>query len=82
MHDLEIADVIDFARRWADLGDAVTDQVTRVLDDPGCGSCWHEGTEHGVNPAAIRLAKDRLRGLHEGIDEALADFLDAAGSAR
>lgn len=82
MHDLDIADLIDFARRWADLGEAVADQVARVLEDPGSGSCWQESTEHGVNPAAIRLAQNRLRGMHEGIDEVLADFLDAAESAQ
>ncbi len=82
MHDTDPADLIDFAQRWADLGAAVTDQVARVLDDPGCGSCWDDSTEHGVNPAAIELAHDRLRGLHEEIDEALAAFLEANQSAR
>jgi len=82
MHDIDIAELLDFTRRWADLGEAITDQVSRVLEDPDCGSCWHDGTEHGVNPAAIRLAQSRLRGLHEGIDEALADYFDAAEPAR
>lgn len=57
MHDTDPADLIEFATRWATLGDAVTEQVRQVLDDPSCGSCWNEGTEHGVNPAAIRLAR-------------------------
>jgi len=77
MYDIDPADLIEFANRWMELGEAVTGQVARVIDDPSCGSCWNEGTENGVNPTAIRLAHEGLQGLNEGIDEALADFLDA-----
>jgi hypothetical protein len=77
MYDTDPTELIEFATRWADLGDTVTEQVVRVIEDPDCGSCWEEGTEHGVNPAAIELARDRLRGLNEGIDEALDEFLDS-----
>ena len=76
MYDTDPADLIEFATRWAELGDAVTEQVAQVIDNPDCGSCWNEGTEHGINPAAIELAHDRLRGLNEGIDEALIEFLN------
>lgn len=82
MHDTDPADLIEFATRWAGLGDAVTEQVVHVIDDPSCGSCWNEGTEHGVNPAAIELAHSRLYGLNEGIDEALAAFLVAVETDR
>ena len=77
MHDSDPADLIEFANRWMELGEAVPEQVARVIDDSSCGSCWDEGTEHGVNPTAIRRAHERLQGLNEAIDEALADFLDA-----
>jgi len=77
MYDSDPADLIEFANRWMEMGETVTEQVARVIDDPGCGSCWNEGTEGGVNPTAIRLAQERLQGLNEGIDEALADFLDS-----
>lgn len=77
MNDIDTADLIEFATRWAALGDAVTEQVARVLDDPSCGSCWNEGTEHGVNPAAIELAHRRLRGLNDELDEMLEAFLES-----
>ncbi len=77
MYDTDPADLIEFANRWMEVGAAVTEQVAQVLDDPTCGSCWNEGTEHGVNPAAIEVAQQRLRGLNEGVDEALTDFLES-----
>ncbi len=77
MHDIDPANLIEFANRWIELGAAVTEQVAQVIDDPSCGSCWDEGTEHGVNPTAIELAYQRLRGLNGGIDEALAEFLES-----
>ena len=77
MNDIDTADLIEFATRWAALGDAVTEQVVRVLDDPSCGSCWNEGTEHGVNPTAIELAYQRLRGLNDELDEMLEAFLES-----
>ncbi len=78
MYDTDPADLIEFATRWAALGNAITEQVARVVDDPDCGSCWNEGSEHGVNPAAIEMAFNRLRGLNEALDEALQEFLDNA----
>ena len=77
MHDIDPADLIRFANRWAGLGDSVAEQVKQVVDNPACGSCWNEGTEHGVNPTAIRIAQERLEGLNETLDEVLADFLDS-----
>ena len=76
MYDTDPADLIEFATRWAALGDAVTEQVARVIDDPSCGSCWNEGTEHGVNPTAIEMARKELQGLNATIDQALDDFLE------
>ena len=61
MYDTDPADLIDFANRWMELGSAVTEQVNQVLDNPTCGSCWNEGSEHDVNPAAIELAYHRLQ---------------------
>lgn len=77
MYHTDPADLIEFATRWSELGDAIAEQVARVIDDPGCGSCWNEGTEGGVNPAAIELARNQLQGLNEGIDQALDEFLAA-----
>lgn len=79
MHEIDPADLIEFATRWAALGDAVTEQVQQVLDGPACGSCWEEGTEHGVNPAAIRLSQERLDGLNDELDSVLVEFLETVG---
>ncbi len=69
-------DLIEFAKRWAALGDAVAEQVERVVGNPDVGSCWgDDADDDGVNPRAIELAADRLRGLNDDVDEALADFL-------
>jgi hypothetical protein len=76
MYEADAGDLIDFAKRWAALGEAVSEQVEQVVDDPNCGSMWNEGTENGVNPAAIRMAKERLGGLNQGIDQALEEFLE------
>jgi len=77
MYEADAGDLIDFAKRWAALGEAVSEQVEQVVDDPNCGSMWNEGTENGVNPAAIRMAKKSLGGLNEVIDQALEEFLEA-----
>jgi len=77
MHDIDPADLIEFANRWKDLGSAITEQVEQVLDDPRAAAGLDEDhADLEVNPNAIRLAQERLQGLHDGIDEALADFLD------
>ena len=77
MYEADAGDLIDFAKRWAALGEAVSEQVEQVADDPNCGSMWNKGTENGVNPAAIRMAKENLGGLSQGIDQALDEFLEA-----
>jgi hypothetical protein len=79
MYDIDAGDLIDFAKRWAALGEVVAQQVEQVVDDPNCGSCWDEGSENGVNPEAISLARERLGGLNAGIDLALGRFLEAQG---
>ena len=66
LYETDAGDLIDFAKRWAELGDAVSEQVEQVVDDP-------ETDE--VNPAAIELARSRLRGLNEGLDQALDGYL-------
>jgi len=73
VHETEAGDLIDFARRWADLGDAVAGQVSEVVDNP-------ETDE--VNPNAIELARQRIGGLNEGIDEAIAEYLAAREARR
>jgi len=34
LYEIDAGDLIDSARRWAGLGDAVAEQVSQVVDDP------------------------------------------------
>jgi len=81
LYELDAGDLIDFARRWAGLGDAVADQVSRVVDDPraaaGLGRADLE-----VNPNAITLARERIGGQNEGIDTAIEEYFDLLAEAR
>ncbi|MDY7091586.1 MAG: hypothetical protein SX243_01300 [Acidobacteriota bacterium] len=77
MNDIDTADLITFANRWAKLGDAIASQVTQLVEDPHCGNCWQEGNEHGVNPVAIEKAYERLQGLNDELDELLEAFLES-----
>ena len=73
LYDTDAEDLIDFAQRFADLGDAVSMQVARLVQNP----------EHAdLNPNAIALAKERLGGLNEEIDEAIADYFAARAEER
>lgn len=67
MYETDASDLIRFGTQWASLGDVVADQVARVVEDP-------EGAD--ANPAAIRLAAERLDGMNEEIDCSLAIFLE------
>jgi hypothetical protein len=64
LHEIDAGDLIDFARRWADLGDAVADQVSQVVDDPPAAAGLRRA-DLEVNPNAIELARERLGGLNE-----------------
>lgn len=65
LHEIDAGGLIDFAKRWAGLGDAVAEQVSAVVDDPHTDA---------VNPNAIELAHQRIGGLNEGIDDAIAEY--------
>lgn len=73
LHEIDAGDLIDFAKRWAGLGDAVAEQVSAVVDNQHTDA---------VNPNAIELARQRISGLNEGIDEAIAEYLAGRGEAR
>ena len=73
LYETDAGDLIDFATRWADLGDAVASQVSAVVDNPATDE---------VNPKAIELARQRIGGLNEGIDEAIAEYLAAREARR
>ena len=73
LHDLDAADLIDFAKRWAGLGDAVAEQVERIVDDPR-GAAGFGRADLEVNPNAIYLAQERLQGLNEDLDDAFEEY--------
>lgn len=66
LYETDAGDLIDFAQRWAELGDAVAEQVADIVNDPNTDE---------VNPAAIELARSRLQGLNQGIDLAMDEYL-------
>ena len=73
LYETDAGDLIDFATRWADLGDAVVAQVSAVVDNPATDE---------VNPNAIEFARQRIGGLNEGIDEAITEYLAAREARR
>ena len=75
LYEIDAGDLIDFARRWAGLGDTVADQVSRVVDDPRAAA-GHGRADLEVNPNAIHLARERLHGLNEDLDAAFEEYFD------
>ena len=65
---VDVADLIEFAENWRDLGDAVQSQVKDVLDD---------SSNTDVNPNAIKLARRELKGWHPDLDDAFKAYFDA-----
>jgi hypothetical protein len=81
LHEIDAGDLIDFARRWADLGDAVADQVSQVVDDTRAAAGLRRA-DLEVNPNAIELAKERIGGLNGGIDTAIEEYFELLAEAR
>ena len=81
LYQTDAGDLIDFARRWADLGDAVAEQVSQVVDDPRAAAGLRRA-DLEVNPNAIELAKERIGGLNEGIDTAIEEYFELLAEAR
>jgi hypothetical protein len=81
LYEIDAGDLIDFARRWADLGDAIAEQVSQVVDDPRAAA-GQGRADLEVNPNAIEQAKERIGGLNEGIDTAIEEFFDLLTEAR
>jgi hypothetical protein len=81
LHEIDAGDLIDFARRWADLGDAVAEQLSQVVDDPRAAAGLRRA-DLEVNPNAIELARERIGGLNEGIDTAIEEYFELLAAAR
>jgi len=75
LYETDAGDLIDFAKKWALLGDAVAEQVEQVVDDPRAAA-GRGPTDLEVNPNAVELARERLGGLNEGLDQALTEYFD------
>lgn len=73
LYNVDAEDLIDFAQRFADLGDAVSMQVARLVVNP-----QHDD----LNPAAIRMAWERLAGLNEELDEEFEECFAVLAEAR
>jgi len=83
LYDTDSAELIDFAKRWSDLGDAVAEQVERVLDDVRLAAGLNpDRADLEVNPNAITLARERLGGLNEEIDQAFEEYFSLLAEAR
>jgi len=81
LYDTDSADLIDFAKRWADLGDAIAEQVVQVLDNARAAAGLGRGDQE-VNRNAINLAQERLGGLNEEIDQAFEEYFSLLAEAR
>jgi len=81
LYEIDAGDLIDFARRWAGLGDAVAEQVSQVVDDPRAAAGLRRA-DLEVNPNAIELAKERIGGQNEGIDTAIKEYFELLAEAR
>jgi len=81
LYETDPGDLIDFAKRWAALGDAIAEQVEQVVDDPRAAA-GHGRADLEVNSNAVELARERLGGLNEGLDQALAEYFDLLAGER
>jgi hypothetical protein len=69
IYELDSYELIDFAKAYRKLGDAVQDQLDSILND----------SQANVNPNAIDLIKDELGGLNREIDDAIAAYEEELG---
>ncbi len=60
-------DLLRFARAYADLGDAITEQLRDILD----------GDYSDINDNAVRYLREHLAGFNTEIDDALEAYDDA-----
>ncbi|MEM7481082.1 MAG: hypothetical protein AAF481_07890 [Acidobacteriota bacterium] len=75
LYETDAGDLIDFARRWAALGDAIAEQVAQVVDDPRAAA-GQGRADLEVTPNAIELACEQIGDLNEGIDAAITEYFD------
>jgi hypothetical protein len=68
LFELDPHDLVEFAQKWADLGDCIVSQVRCVLrgEDP-----------LEQNPAALKRAQEELQGFNEQLDHEIEAALKA-----
>lgn len=64
IYDADFCDLLEFAEAYAALGEAVSSQVSLLL----------EGEYDAINPNAVKLISDKLRGVSGELDDALEDY--------
>lgn len=64
-YDVDVFDLVVFAKAYADLGSAVQEQLNDILSDP---------QNADVNPNAVKLIDDRLGGMNDEIDAAIKEW--------
>jgi hypothetical protein len=80
LYDTESADLIDFAKRWADLGNAVADQVVQVLDCPRLAADLNpDRADLEVKPERDRACPGAARGPQRGDRPGVRGVLRSAG---
>jgi hypothetical protein len=80
-YNSELKSLIRFAERWASLGEGVTEQVKRVVNDPFTAADQARA-RFAADPLAMGLAKSRLGGLNEELDRAFARYFALLDKAR
>ena len=70
LYDIDASELLDFAKSYASLGNAIQEQLEELLDSQ---------EDAGVNPNAVAVMEDRLGGMNAEIDEALAAWREVNG---
>jgi hypothetical protein len=62
LYDIEASELLDFAKSYASLGNAIQEQLDELLD---------EQEDASVNPNAVQVMEERLGGMNAEIDAAI-----------
>jgi len=62
LYDIEASELLDFAKSYASLGNAIQEQLDELLD---------EQEDASVNPNAVQVMEERLGGMNAEIDGAI-----------
>jgi hypothetical protein len=65
LREIDSYELVEFGKAWRSMGDAVAEQVIRILDNPQADD---------VNPNAIELAEEKIGGFNEEIDAAIGSW--------